>query len=546
MSDKQHNRPNRPTMTTKYIEHRNGFYEIPYQLGSDGTTTLAIVSAAEEPKPVVIKADEHVQVHNDRSIWWLTDADKISPENVFLLQLPLQKRRKYSQIDNAPPDIAEIAWMVPFAHPDRNGENGLSGDQHILVRLSRGEICNLMERFQTTGYERSEHLQMLIECTRGVSRPQDSGYDHMEPNIVPYHPGLKLADSVIRSHTRKRVSFVFNDASRHMLAMNRIERSKMPRLPTRDEFAEHMLHPIVACVLAKIASLRPHSEGCFLGPSDHVEYEKIDGSIEDAYGMDPYAWCFDDMPEDEIRKFITVFQRLGFQVILRLKVGGRTSTLALAKPGNAYKLSKRLDRLFYTIHTECPSFRKHTDVMYFYPRSFRQVRQAGVIKCIPRLLGWLREARISLNDPVKHPEKLAEAAEEFERDMAAGATSLNRDSKFCSAAKQNSRKRKLSQAQFAGDGEVKAGIRWAAIRKLNEEKYKPMRVEAMVGDHFVFQAPHVKRNPTSLESSVVVLHHDEFEIRWFDTVASGEVSKAEKLETAFNRRFWVDLLYDDN
>ena len=43
-------------------------------------------------------------------------------------------------------------------------------------------------------------------------------------------------------------------------------------------------------------------------------------------------------------------------------------------------------------------FRSHR---VFYPRPFQRIRQIGVLRCVPRLLGWLRAARIALADPAR-------------------------------------------------------------------------------------------------------------------------------------------------
>ena len=56
--------------------------------------------------------------------------------------------------------------------------------------------------------------------------------------------------------------------------------------------------------------------------------------------------------------------------------------------------------------------------MILYPRTFVQVRQRGVLRCVPRLLAWLRSARIVLANPSR-PGVLA--AEEAAVDAAMAA-----------------------------------------------------------------------------------------------------------------------------
>ena len=84
---------------------------------------------------------------------------------------------------------------------------------------------------------------------------------------------------------------------------------------------------------------------------------------------------------------------------------------------------------------------------------------------------------------------------------------------------QQSRKRTLVNALHADKEDVEKGARWANIQVKGQVKMdarwakpfvQPMRIEAVAGSHYVFQAPH--NTGLGYKHRVVVLHCDEFDV----------------------------------
>ena len=223
---------------------------------------------------------------------------------------------------------------------------------------------------------------------------------------------------------------------------------------------------------------------------------------------------------------VPYLRRLGYSMTVRPMDDECPITVGL--PGRATKRSAILDRIDRNVRARKAEFHFH-----LYGRSFRQVRARGVLKCVPRLLGWLRAARISLDDPVKHPDKLTAAIDAMEADMAAPAAgvTLKRSAAELEAVDQEARKRQLFDAQFASEAGVADGARWAGIGRACDDAATPtpMRLECVVGEHAVFQVPDL--GASKLHHDVVVLHRDAFTVKWVGTI------EAAALESRFEARF---------
>lgn len=204
--------------------------------------------------------------------------------------------------------------------------------------------------------------------------------------------------------------------------------------------------------------------------------------------------------------FIQVLLRLGHHVVTtseRKEGGGYVEIWKVFAVGHAPTLAELLKRrkMFVT--------KKGEPHLFLYGNSPRQLRLKGVVKCVPRLLGWLRTARIALTDPVAdaHAEVAAAAVEASELDNE-GKTAAERR-----ADDQATRKRKVVEAVFADEDELVDGWRWFGIKKRRPEaKAYPMRIEAVHGDVFCFSV--YARGTDNPMEIVQLLHRDEFDVVW--------------------------------
>jgi len=163
-----------------------------------------------------------------------------------------------------------------------------------------------------------------------------------------------------------------------------------------------------------------------------------------------------------------------------------------------------------------------------------QIRRRGVLKCVPRLLGMLRAARIALADP-RRPGALDALA--AERDAA--LTEPGPPHWPSEANTQVARKRKLVDALHASAAETRKGARWADVQVKGEAAprrangvrvVRPMRIEAVAGDHYVFQR---NAGDGNYRHEVVVLHRESFDVAPWP--ASGW--NADAFEEMFEYRF---------
>ena len=139
----------------------------------------------------------------------------------------------------------------------------------------------------------------------------------------------------------------------------------------------------------------------------------------------------------------------------------------------------------------------------------RQIRGRGLVKCVPKLLGWLRQARITLADPSRPG-----AMDTLEAERAKELTDTTPPHWETAATEQSKRKRKLIDAIHADEDDVYNGARWASIQERGKVKLcngaleaRPMRIEAIADDHFIFQK--IKHGNLY---EVVVVHRDAFDV----------------------------------
>ena len=161
-----------------------------------------------------------------------------------------------------------------------------------------------------------------------------------------------------------------------------------------------------------------------------------------------------------------------------------------------------------------------------------QIRRRGILKCVPRLLGWLRQARITLADP-RRPGAM-DALEAERGEELADTTPPHWKT---AATEQSNHKRKLVDAIHADEDDVAKGARWANINAHGKTKLchttsapfmRPMRIEAIANDHFIFQ-----RCEHGNYYDVVVLHRDAFDVAPWPK----QGFHAEGYEEEFDNRF---------
>ena len=111
---------------------------------------------------------------------------------------------------------------------------------------------------------------------------------------------------------------------------------------------------------------------------------------------------------------------------------------------------------------------------------------------------------------------------------------------------QETRKRKLVDALFADDDDVEKGCRWAGIRGPGlrsamavptdyEKEGVVVRIDAVAGNHFVFQSPVL--DDSQYGHATLVVERDELEVVWIRNCSS---VYTDALERVYQRRFRDD------
>ena len=205
---------------------------------------------------------------------------------------------------------------------------------------------------------------------------------------------------------------------------------------------------------------------------------------------------------DDLVSVVPFVRRLGYPVILFSNEDqGHTFNIACATVQSSdFILGKTND------------FEEHVQRGAPYPirlhgTSPEQIRRRGLLKCVPRLLGMLRAARIALANP-NRPGVLDAIANELDTIFDRHAPDRERN-----AAEQTGRKRKLAEALHASEYDTREGARWADIQVHDvarasrlDAPVRPMRIEAVAGEHYIFQY-------NDINYEVRVLHRDAFDVR---------------------------------
>ena len=316
-------------------------------------------------------------------------------------------------------------------------------------------------------------------------------------------------------------------------------------LPTADELVEALATD--SYLTGMLSLVRKDAYAGYSGV-DIID-NRILGTVKDE-GV--YAALVDIPPSERLLR-VPFLQRLGFGVIVFIRGDDGDETEArdncpfqVQFPGSTKTLHSRISKHESWLREQ--PYRPQPYMVCMWPRSFKQVRQRGVLKCVPRLLGWLRSARIALADPSRPSNTAALALERAEMESTSGAgTTLGPTPAERHAAEQATRKRKLTDAQFADACDTENGARWVGITEHGGgggARARPMRIESVVADHFVFHALGPCEDPGPLASATVqtyplkVLHREAFDIDWVRSVyKEGCHWSGSGLEASFEDRY---------
>ena len=222
---------------------------------------------------------------------------------------------------------------------------------------------------------------------------------------------------------------------------------------------------------------------------------------------------------DDLVSVVPFVRRLGYPVIL----------FSNEDQGHPFNIAcAAVQSSDFILGKDCTNdFEEHVQRGEPYPirlhgTSPEQIRRRGLLKCVPRLLGMLRAARIALANP-NRPGVLDAIANELDTIFDRHAPDRERN-----AAEQTGRKRKLAEALHASEYDTREGARWADIQVHDAARasrldapVRPMRIEAVAGEHYIFQHNDNEYDP-NYEHKVRVLHRDAFDVRplpdrdWFE------------------------------
>jgi hypothetical protein len=262
-------------------------------------------------------------------------------------------------------------------------------------------------------------------------------------------------------------------------------------LPTMEEVAHALVvYPWLAAVVHRAAQMK------ILGyHGDHPSPEDFPG-LEHLQEMSLFA----------LRMVVPFVRRLGYWVTITSKeetnfpfqVGfaGHPNQLS----GSPVAAESRLKAYARGEHDHY--------VIHLHGTSPMQIRHRGLLKCVPRLLGWLRLARIALADP-RRPGAMAALIQENEAGMAE-----DYPPHWASGEEvQRKRKREMADAVHGSKADTERGARWFKITEHGTYgRVAPVRVEAVAGDYFVFQHAGISFD----RYWVHVVHRDAFQVQSWD------------------------------
>ncbi len=307
-------------------------------------------------------------------------------------------------------------------------------------------------------------------------------------------------------------------ASARRLHASILNHHNSTRLPTLEELAKELTtSPFLAAAACQGARIK------------HAGYGGV--GIEPAEFTHEEDGYMKDLEYDEMVQAVPYMRRLGYEVTLFSDFDD-SCPFSLNFVGDQFPpIHETEARLKAYARGEYSRF-----LIHLHGTSPAQIRRRGLLKCVPRLLGWLRAARIALADP-RRPGAMEALIQENEAGMA----SADPPHWANKPDVQQQRKRALVDAMHASEEDVAKGARWVGVhvkgRKLPKGRNRPMRIEAVAGDHFVFQAP---REECFTTYTVEVLHRDAFEVEPFHCAgheAGHEAHVLKGIEYLFETRY---------
>ena len=406
----------------------------------------------------------------------------LSPEILICVEFPMVDC--YSSDNVLDGYMLFREWRIVLTSRDSAGTD----DERILRELRSGVADTVL-----AGLKEADHPEIaaLLKAPKGVKLQWLPAHPN-KPNILNFggrdceretRPVTSCTDKLL---LKRRADRARQDAQR----ADALRKSSEPNLKACEILDKLKTDPYLAHMVAHAA--RDAAQG--MG-----RVEIFDSESEDA----PDCLKVSLMTLHDVLPYLL---RMGFHAT---RFESNDSTLKdcafmLEFPGYAPKL---VETLYAREHAILGGWDRK--MLVFYGNSPTQLRHKGVVKCVPRLLGWLRSARIALTDPLADARAEAAAA-------AVGACDLDDGGQTASErhdAEQTSRKRKLVDAIHADEAHVEGGCRWAGIKKrLPDAKIRPMRIEAIHGDVFCFAT--YDGSTDTPGSAVQLLHRDAFDVVW--------------------------------
>ena len=388
------------------LAYRRDYY--PIQMVDDlaHAPENQLVVAACKFKPLPVTGDSLFRFHLDAKEWtrFLT---KIEPEHIVLVQNTMPYCRQ------PPPALSYPAWWCVLATND-----GYAGceDNRILLETPQQTRELLEQRWGANKYqtytrpdfwdphpERTEHVRRLVFAPDGgkMNPCNNNLIGEIRRQIAESRLVKAEDNAAIRSVARRGDQMMVEEMKDRQPSvspdfLNDLEEQGifLKGLPSQDELIDELGEN--TNLLRVLSALNEFPDGISLRVSKgYIDFE-ID--MVDQLNMIPFL------------------RRLGHSVHVMLKHSDEYEynvwNVCINHCGHASSLAEVIDDSI-----TCRRKNKDHD-HYFYGRTFRQARQLAILKCIPRLLGWLRAARIEVNDPVKHPERMEQAYQTMQKEMA--------------------------------------------------------------------------------------------------------------------------------
>ena len=518
------------------LEHLGVYYEVPVHKGDDPPPVTSVVATMRTP--LALADGEKIARHLDPDSY--VGGAKIEPQHVVLVESP---RRAHTYSDGKLDCyLVDQRWMAVLVVA---GAAGAATDDARVLRALPSSIVRKMKQLMAlpahepaaerraprSAMRRAHERRLMLKFARVVPDGDTISYEcranelmscggdgSMSKEMQPYagsKPIVSAADGPLAALRATPVDatppwFMQKPLPSAQLLIDALHRN--------------------AWLAASVRRVAVHAFDGF-GATDLI--------TSDLSGCGDERLCFEhEWTQRERLSIVRFLSRLGLSGIVRPY--DEDYPISVSFPGHATTLSWHIKRRDARLRGWGVA---GDDEVKFYGRSFKQVRMRGVLRCVPRLLGWLRAARIALDDPTKHPEKLAAWAAEGDALLASGENTLAKPA----ADEQAARKRAWKDALWCDAEDTKDGARWASIRLLGEERaYKHARVEALAGpDHLVVQVErtidpsHPAAGATLAAYDVRVLRDDEYEISW---IRHAEGVNSNTLEDDFRKRF-VQGLY---